>query len=132
MNVLGTTIGPQKAAVDFVYPIIDTIDKAMSANGYLPAGPITKQGVPLYIGRYYDPVTKKLKVLNRPKVAVNPYDWKQVYDKKVLQLVSNWNQFVRGVEGLSSHIRNKSDWQNIVVKKQKVNSLDERRYKQMV
>lgn len=68
----------------------------MTANGYMGAGPITKQGIPMYIGRYYDKATKRIKVINKPKVAVNPSDWKQVYDKRVLQLTSNWNQFVRG------------------------------------
>jgi hypothetical protein len=58
-------------------------------------GSISAKGVPLYLGRYYDPKTKKLKVLGKPKVAINPLDWDQVYNKKLVNMAANWNQFVR-------------------------------------
>jgi len=59
-------------------------------------GSISAKGVPMYIGRFYDPVTKKIKTISKPKITINPYDWNQVYNKTVLQLAANWNQFVRG------------------------------------
>ena len=94
--LLSEYVGTKTVNNEFVYPIVDLLNKVMTNNGYQPMGAISAKGVPMYIGRYYDPVTKKLKTISKPKIVVNPYDWNQVYNKTVLQLAANWNQFVRG------------------------------------
>jgi hypothetical protein len=89
-------MGTKTGAGSLVLPLLNTLQNALVANGFQPMGNISAKGVPLYLGRYYDPITKKLRVFGKPKVAINPTDWDQVYNKKVLMLAANWNQFVRG------------------------------------
>lgn len=52
--------------------------------------------MPLYLGRYLDPVTKRIKTIPKPKLAINSRDWDQVYFNLIARLAYSWNQFARG------------------------------------
>ena len=63
--------------------------------GFSGFGPISKNGNSLYMGRWYDPKTNRVKAFMKPKYIYNPGDWRSHMVHSLFNLTDKWNQFER-------------------------------------
>lgn len=84
-------------------------------EGYQPAGPLTKKGIPNYLGRYVNK-NGRLVTLTKPSYVFNKYDYNQVFSHAIHEVAYNWNQFVASMEGLDKVFRKKANWDKYVAK----------------
>lgn len=78
-----------------VMNIVELAQKKMVDMGYGPMGPTKKGGLALYLGRFKDPRTKKLKTMKKPNYIFNKYDYQQNLDHSLLMLAYKWNQYIK-------------------------------------
>lgn len=63
-------------AKNVLWPAITVLNDTLQELGYQSMGPMSKAGLPIYLGRYVDRNTKRLRLIGRPnKVQVNPLNW---------------------------------------------------------
>lgn len=53
----------------------------LKSLGYQGMGPISKDGLPIFLGRYYDNTTNRVRTISKPHLIVNTSDWNAVYQK---------------------------------------------------
>jgi hypothetical protein len=63
--------------------------------GYAPVGPIAKKGLPLYMGRFLDPKTNRIKLISKPSYIYDKYSWQESFDHAVTMAAYRWNSFVK-------------------------------------
>lgn len=74
----------------------------MVAAGYQPMGPVGKNTAPLYLGRYYDPKTNRVKTIKNPKtITYNPTNKEQVYGYLINAIAHKWNQVIRLIDKMN-------------------------------
>lgn len=78
--------------------------------GYAPMGAINGQSLTLYLGRYRDPVTNKVKLIKRPSYIYNKYDYVATLDHHILTAAYKWNQYVRAQQQVLNFMRKKTSW----------------------
>lgn len=76
-------------------------------------GSVSQDGLPLFVGRYKDPKTGKIKTMKKQSYLVNPTNWKSKFDKGVLNMAYKWNQFVRAQQAVTNSIKAKNVWAGI-------------------
>lgn len=96
-----------------ILPLLSTAGDMLTKIGYQGLGPLAKDGLPIYIGRYVDRKTNRLKLLPRPNFAVNPSDQKQVYAKLMYNLAYKWNQFAQSVQSVYKFAGKANNWETV-------------------
>lgn len=62
-------------------------------------GPVTKTSSPLYLGRFYDPKSNRVRTVRNPKFyTYNPTKPDQVYGYLTTSLAYKWNQVIRLID----------------------------------
>lgn len=74
------------------------VQQKLNTMGYDVAGSINKNSLPIYIGRYLDKKTGKIKLVKRPNYIYNKYDFNATYDHALLATAYKWNQFAASVQ----------------------------------
>lgn len=63
--------------------------------GFQGIGPISKTGLPIYLGRYYDEKTNRIKTIGPPSRNINMTDWKTKMNYLIQHAAYKWNQYAR-------------------------------------
>jgi len=63
--------------------------------GFGGVGKISKAGSPLFLGRWFDPNSNRVKAFYRAPFVVNPTDWNQVLAARMFAMINAWNKFAR-------------------------------------
>lgn len=64
-------------------------------------GPVSSKSSPLYLGRYYDPKTNRVRTVKNPKFyTYNPTSADQTYGYLTTAIAYKWNQVIRLIERL--------------------------------
>jgi hypothetical protein len=64
----------------------------------------------MYIGRYYDTNSKRLRTFAKPNYLYNKNSWDDSMQFVMAKLGYKWNQFVRIVQQATNLFENKGRW----------------------
>lgn len=94
MNILGKVVNPNSVA-PLITPLVAFIDAKLQKSGFTGMGPISKDGLPLYLGRWMDVKNGKIKAFPKPSYWFNTKTWKGAFEKALMVAAYKWNQYVR-------------------------------------
>jgi len=91
----------------FVPLIVQQLENAGRRFGVTPGiGPVSKDSLPLYAGRYVDPLTGAVRTLPKPSMKyVNPTDFQSLVLYNMARLVYKWNSYVRSEQAYLSLLK---------------------------
>lgn len=100
--------------------------------GFANMGPISQKGLPLYLGRYKDRKTGRLKLISPPNYLYNWREWSSVFDHGVIDLAYKWNQFVRSADRVVMILKKKGIWEKYIAARAKKYTLSALRRSQLL
>lgn len=100
--------------------------------GFAHMGPVSQKGLPLYLGRYKDRKTGRLKLISPPNYLYNWKNWNSVFDHGVIDLAYKWNQFVRSADHIVMTLKKKAVWAKYIAAKSKKYTLSALRRSQLL
>lgn len=71
------------------------VNTQLKQLGFGGIGALTPSGSPLFMGRWYDAKTNRVKSFVKPKYVYNPTNYNAVMSHSLLNLVNKWNAFAR-------------------------------------
>lgn len=71
------------------------VNNQLKKLGFGGIGNLTQSGSPLFMGRWYDAKTNRVKSFVKPKYIYNTSDYNAVMSHTLLNLVNKWNAFAR-------------------------------------
>lgn len=79
-------------------------------------GPLNRGGAPIFLGRWYDSRTNRIKTLMKPRYLYNPTDWNSTFTHSIFTLINKWNSFARAEQNVLSlmRTRNSAAWRRKV------------------
>lgn len=103
-----------------VPPLVKNLIQANDHFDKTGVGPVSKNSLPLYVGRYVDPLTGDVRTFPKPSSKyVNPRKIEQVVSYYQARVLAAWNSFVRSEQNLMSLYKKYSSgaWNRQLVKK---------------
>lgn len=76
--ILGKVVNPN-AMANMVTPLVNYIDAKLKKAGFAGMGPLSKTGLPLYVGRWMDTKSRKIRGLPKPNYWFNTKTWKGAF-----------------------------------------------------
>ena len=69
-------------------------------------GQITKNGVPLYLGRWYDRKTNRIRAFVPGNYVYNPLDFNSTLNHAVFQYIKKWNSLANAEQKILNLLKN--------------------------
>jgi hypothetical protein len=81
--------------IKYIPPIVSNIVLANNDFSTAGIGPVSKQSLPFYVGRWFDPLSGRVRILPTiSKKLINPIDYRQNLGYLQASILNKWNKFV--------------------------------------